>query len=65
MNATEKLREFMVDSLEAFAQERITELYEIGQSMDAHALYLEYVVDDQNPHEWTFIDIIPLEDDEE
>jgi hypothetical protein len=65
MNATEKLREFMVDSLEAFAQERITELYDEGKSMDAHALYLEYVVDDQNPEQWTFIDIMIPGDCEE
>ena len=65
MNATEKLREFMVDSLEAFAQDRITELYDEGQSMDAHALYLEYVVNGENPENWTFIDIMTSGDCEE
>lgn len=65
MNATEKMREFMVDSLEVYAQERITELFEDGQEDDAHAIFLEYVVDDKNPEQWTFIDYMNFEEDEE
>jgi len=65
MNATEKMREFMVDSIEAYAKDRITELVENDREDDAHSLFLEYVVDDQNPEQWTFIDYISFEEDEE
>lgn len=65
MNATEKLREFMVDSLEAYAQDRITELFEDGQEDDAQAIFLEYVVDNENPERWVFIDYMTFEEDEE
>jgi hypothetical protein len=62
MSTVEKLREFMVDSLEAYAQERITELFEDDREDDAYAMFLEYVVDNQNPEEWTFIDYITDEE---
>lgn len=65
MSTVEKLREFMVDSLEAYAQERITELVEEDREDDAHSMFLEYVVDGVEPEQWTFIDYIILGEDEE
>lgn len=61
-------KEKCIEVIEDYYMERLDVLFEEGQHDDASSIYLEFVVDGENPTEWTFLEHLEpirldLEDD--
>jgi hypothetical protein len=51
-------REAIIDQIESYWCERMTVLVENNQIEDSDSLYLEFVVDGEEPNEWVMTDYI-------
>lgn len=54
-------REHTIDAIENHYQSQITHLIDNELFDDADALYLEYVIDGEEPTEWTFFEVFSEE----
>ena len=52
----ENIRELAIDDIEENFKERITYLVENDRVEDADSIFYEFVVDGEEPEEWTFME---------